>query len=117
MQLRQLLLTPDASTKRLVWVDNAKAALIVLVVIGHFGALTGPLKTIIYAFHLPAFLFLTGFMLSADLGKTSLVDFLQKYIFPYARLYLFMSAISIAFWWLAKIHSPERLDLIVTAIG
>lgn len=98
MLLKTLLLSPDGTTKRIVWVDNAKALLIVLVVLGHFAALWSKLKMVDYAFHLPAFLFLTGFMLSARLETTTLRDFLGKYVFPFARLYGVVSIFSIIVW-------------------
>ena len=57
------------STKRLVWVDSLKGWLIILVVLGHaiqntLGAACGSnhLWNIIYSFHMPAFMAMSGFV-------------------------------------------------------
>ena len=49
------------------WVDNAKAILIFLVIVGHLSVVPG--RAVIYAFHVPAFLFVTG-MRKALAGET-----------------------------------------------
>lgn len=116
MQLKTLLLSADSATKRIVWVDNAKALLIVLVVLGHFAALWYRVKTIDYAFHLPAFLFLTGFMLSSRLEATTFRDFLGKYVFPFARLYAVVSVFSIIIWIVLRRKFHVEIDSVLTAI-
>lgn len=57
------------STKRLVWVDSLKGWLITLVVLGHaiqntLGAAceSNHLWNIIYSFHMPAFMAISGFV-------------------------------------------------------
>ena len=44
---------------RLDYLDKAKGILIILVVIGHIWQ-SGPVFNIIYAFHMPAFFFISG---------------------------------------------------------
>lgn len=80
------------------WVDNAKAILIYLVVLGHFSALDRCTKDVIYAFHLPAFLVITGFLLGRKFGRSGFVALWTKQIAPYLRLYGFFSVLSIGLW-------------------
>ena len=89
---------------RITWVDNAKAIAIYLVVLGHFHYSYAPLpfKDVIYAFHIPAFLFITGFLLPADFPRMAPGRFLSRYIALYLRAYVFFSAIAIAIWWASK---------------
>lgn len=83
---------------RYLWVDNAKAIAIFLVVLGHFAALDSQVKTLIYTFHLPVFLFVTGFLVSKKLQSLSLAACFKLYIVPYVRLYLGLALISILIW-------------------
>jgi fucose 4-O-acetylase-like acetyltransferase len=100
--LSQRIVFPDPDTGRLDWVDTAKAMLITMVVIGHFDTLELGVKRFLYAFHVPAFLVVTGFLLPKSLPAMSTSAFLRKYIFPYARLTIFFIAASIALWWVVK---------------
>jgi hypothetical protein len=52
---------------RFDWVDNAKALLIFLVVLGHFNYAAVAGRSVIYAFHVPAFLIITGFLMPTPL--------------------------------------------------
>ena len=90
--LSQRIIWPDPDNGRLNWVDTAKAILITMVVIGHFGTLEPGIKRILYAFHVPAFLVLTGFILPKSLYSISTVTYLSKYIFKYVILTLFFIA-------------------------
>lgn len=113
----RVLADKDPVTRRIDWVDNAKAVLIVLVVFGHFEALGSTAKTILYAFHLPAFLFLTGFMMASSISSMSTGDFFRKYVFPFARLYLIFSLISLMVWWASKVGAPDRFTLLFDAVA
>lgn len=114
------LVEKDVRTGRIVWADNAKAILITLVVLGHFGRLSTDLKTLIYGFHLPAFLFITGFFLSSRLREMSLRVFAAKYILPFARLYIVASLVSVLLWWIAymalKHHMISPIGAIFNAL-
>lgn len=83
---------------RYLWVDNAKAIAIFLVVLGHFAALDSQVKTLIYTFHLPVFLFVTGFLVSKKLQSLSFNLCIKQYITPYVRLYLGLAVASILLW-------------------
>lgn len=76
------------------WLDNAKFFLIVLVVIGHFlGEISGDkitkeIFTFIYIFHMPLFIFITGFF-SKNIEKSS------NRIKNYLIIYLIMQCIEL----------------------
>lgn len=96
--------------QRFVWVDNAKAILIFLVVLGHFHYVYAPVagKNLIYAFHVPAFLVITGFLLPAGFGRLPALTVLRRWIFLYLRAYAFFSLIAIGIWWAAASAGAGR---------
>jgi acyltransferase len=96
---------------RITWVDNAKAIAIYLVVLGHFHYSYAPLpfKDVIYAFHIPAFLFITGFLLPESFREMAPRRFLTRYIALYLRAYVFFSAIAIGIWWAAEMAGARGL--------
>jgi fucose 4-O-acetylase-like acetyltransferase len=89
---------------RFDWIDSAKAALIFLVVAGHLHYTFAPVpgKDIIYAFHVPAFLVITGFLLPRDFGQTSPYELMRKWLGPYLRAYAFFSILALVIWWAAR---------------
>lgn len=97
--------------QRVIWVDNAKAILMFLVVLGHFHYFSGPLpgKDLIYAFHVPAFLFITGFLLSPDFIRVPPRQVLRQWVAVYLRAYVFFSLVAIAIWWAAEIAGARSL--------
>ncbi|MCF1711075.1 acyltransferase family protein [Tabrizicola sp. J26] len=97
--------------QRITWIDNAKAILIFLVVLGHFHYVYGPIygKSIIYAFHVPAFLFITGFLLPNDFRFIGIQGLLRRWIGPYLRAYVFFSLIAITIWWVGSIVAHRSL--------
>jgi acyltransferase len=92
---------PGSSKQHFDWVDNAKVLLIFLVVLGHFHYALAPVagRHIIYAFHVPAFLLLTGFLLPSGFGQLPPMAMLRRWVFLYARAYGFFSVMAIAIWW------------------
>ncbi|WP_306222289.1 acyltransferase family protein [Bosea beijingensis] len=96
---------------RIIWVDNAKAIAIYLVVLGHFhyDYARLPFKDLIYTFHMPAFLFVTGFLLPASFPEMSPKRFFSRYIGLYLRGYAFFSVIAIGIWWAAHAASIGSL--------
>lgn len=82
---------------RLVWVDWAKAILIILVVIGHCGGIFSPL---IYSFHIPAFFFISGYLANydkPDQGKIKSSIGMIKAIIIYNFLFIILNAVKIYF--------------------
>ncbi len=76
------------STKsRNYFLDNYKSFLILLVVIGHFiepcytnNLFLTILKWVIFSFHMPAFIFISGYFSKKDMGLEKLI---QKLVIPY----------------------------------
>lgn len=93
--------------QRIDWVDNAKAIAIFFVVLGHFSKLPYFPKYVIYSFHLPLFLMVTGFLLAPSF-KDDIAAFCRKYVLPYLRLYVFFSIISIVLWYILE-HRGENI--------
>lgn len=51
--------------------DTLKGILIVLVVLGHTGTALGEkILSVIYSFHMPLFLFISGYFSKRDMSKT-----------------------------------------------
>ena len=86
------------STKsRNYFLDNYKALLILLVVTGHFiepchtnNAFLEALKWIIFSFHMPAFIFISGFFSKKDMSFEKLIQKLVIPYFVYEFLYYFL---------------------------
>ena len=83
---------------RVSWVDNVKSIAVFLVILGHFSGLSPTVKSVIYSFHIPAFLFVTGFLLVSRVKTVSFFEFLKKNILPYSMVYLLFSLTSILFY-------------------
>ena len=64
------------SLKRLQYLDLAKAVGMLCVLIGH-SFISEKINTVIYAFHMPLFFFIAGFLFwnSIDLDRTKLLHF------------------------------------------
>lgn len=100
--------------QRFDWIDTGKSVLIFLIVLGHFHYMDDAVfgKDTIYAIHVPGFLIITGFLLSANFGTTGFVAMLRRWIGTYVRAYIFFSVFAIALWWAADliktrtIHDP-----------
>lgn len=83
-----------AGQERIAWVDVFKGYAIILVVIGHTGS---PLGLMIYAFHMPAFFFISGYV--TDLDRHSIPEFLYRrartLLVPFISLNLLLIG-----WWI-----------------
>lgn len=69
--------------QRLVSIDIAKAICIILVVIGHYHPGNAPewyifINRFIYSFHMPVFMFASGYIYIATLKKESYIHFITK---------------------------------------
>ena len=72
------------------WIDNIRAVLVFLVVVGHFLiTMTGHsaemlwLRKFIYLFHMPAFLMLSGMLLKRKINQRRYSDGIKRYLVPY----------------------------------
>lgn len=96
-------LAPPAS-KRNTRFDNLKALLIFLVVFGHMlepleGSVVNTLYLIIYSFHMPAFIFVSGWFSQNSTVKRTLIHILPPYLL-FQLLYILYRGDTIQF------HSP-----------
>lgn len=92
--------------------DNCKAWLILLVVIGHFiepsyqdNTLLYVLKWFIFSFHMPAFIFISGYFSKRELTVGALLRKLAVPYLVYEMLYYFL--------YTCIIHKPAKLDLLL----
>ena len=68
---------------RIIWIDMAKAICIILVVIGHYfpdihPEWYGTIRSVIYSFHMPLFMFASGFVYIATYQDSGYIAFLTK---------------------------------------
>ena len=91
----------EKNQQRIYSLDIAKALCIVLVVVGHFNPDNAPawwkcINQIIYSFHMPLFLFVSGYVYRHTLRKQSYSAFMEKKCRRLAVPYLITSAIIIS---------------------
>lgn len=79
---------------RLMWIDELKGIAIILVVIGHLFWLPSELHQIIYAFHIPIFFFISGFLFRQD-KYLNIAMLLQKNTHRLLKPYFIFSTISL----------------------
>ena len=99
--------------KRVSWIDNAKAIAIFLVVLGHYAGLNSHVKTVIYSFHLPLFMIISGLLLKDNFYQIRFSLFFNKQLRSFISLYVFFSIVSILFWFLINDLSTQH---VITAI-
>lgn len=103
--------TENGAPERVVWVDYAKAAAIVLIVASHVqhqllkmgigseGGIYHFLDSLLYSFHVPLFFFLSGLFLRASLEKRGLkrlaAEKARTILYPFAVWSLLQTAIEI----------------------
>ena len=105
------------SKTRLVSFDIAKIACIILVVIGHYDPADAPahynnMLKVIYTFHMPVFLFISGFLYVVTMRDVSFKAFIFKKIKRLVIPYLVTSAIIITIKLLTQ--GDARVDHPVT---
>lgn len=89
----------NISTGRKYWIDVLRALGIILVVLGHVSKEPNTV-IFIYAFHMPLFFLLSGFLFNRhryDL-RTFIIRRSQKLLLPYAFFYL----LTLLWWWLVE---------------
>lgn len=94
--------------KREAWIDFVKAAAIFLIVLGHASGLPDALRGVIYSFHVPAFLLVTGYLLPPQFAAWH-GGFPKRQIGAFLRLYLFFSFLSMLLLALKLLLSGEAL--------
>lgn len=96
--------------QRLISIDIAKAICIILVVIGHYHPENAPewytyIKLFIYSFHMPVFMFASGYIYIATLKKESYTHFITKKIKRLMIPYIATSFIVISLKLLSQGHA------------
>ena len=105
---------------RLATLDIARIACIILVVIGHYDPADAPahynnMLRVIYTFHMPVFLFISGYLYLINRKEESFKTFITKKIKRLAIPYLVTSAIIITIKLLTQ--GAARVDHPVTAMS
>ncbi len=97
---------------RVDFIDNMKALGILLVIIGHLPfLLSDNLIVLIYAFHMPLFFFVSGFLFSGRLSNFETKSFISYCQKSYLKPYLFFFIISLFFYLLAVYMKGELASL------
>lgn len=73
--------------KRLEWIDIMKGIGILLVIVGHYLSFSY-LPFIIYSFHMPLFVWVSGYLFKEDLIKKKTIHTLKKIGIPYLYTYI-----------------------------
>jgi acyltransferase len=89
-------------SERHVFIDNAKAIGIFLIVIGHSRGLPDYLTHLIFSFHVPLFFFISGFLLKPDKLAQTVGDNAKKTLRTLAVPYLFFFCFAFAYWLLTR---------------
>lgn len=106
------------SRSRIIWIDIAKAICIILVVIGHYIPETHPvwygaMRSVIYSFHMPLFMFASGFVYVATYRETGYIDFLtrkaRRLMIPYFVVSLLVISIKLCTQGNAYVDHPVTL--------
>lgn len=109
-------------TKRINWIDWSKAIAIYLVVLGHLVSdrgSEGMLHNFIYAFHMPFFFFISGYLfrVKEDNLKDLLKRIWKSLILPYICLNLISDIFLAPTWYLSRTWPVKELFLFLTADG
>ena len=101
--------------RRIVWVDIAKAISIILVVIGHYipdmhPCWYGEMRRIIYSFHMPLFMFASGFVYIATKKEIAYSDFIwgkvKRLMVPYLTVSILVVTIKLCTQGQAYVENP-----------
>ena len=95
---------------RILWIDIAKVICIILVVIGHYMPHVSPdwyrfLNRVIYTFHMPLFMFASGFVYIATKRETAYGNFLWKKVKRLMIPYLTVSIIVVSLKLITQGHA------------
>ncbi|HSD39953.1 MAG TPA: acyltransferase family protein [Rhodocyclaceae bacterium] len=91
-----------AHGERIATVDNAKAIGIVLVVLGHASGVPPLMAVLVYAFHMPLFFFISGYLLSEARVQEPLSQQLRRLARDLLLPYLLFFALSWAYWLITR---------------
>lgn len=76
--------------KRIEYIDVARGIAIVLMIIGHCLELNNPIRKIIFSFHMPLFIIISGYFYRDDKIIKCVKNILKKLVIPYASAVLIL---------------------------
>ena len=106
-----------ANKQRELWIDNAKAIAIFLVVLGHMNSLNDTAKIFIYSFHLPLFMMITGYLTGGRKKKINVPEFSGQTLFPLIKLYFFFSILAIPAWYILEQMGADFIVMLAPLKG
>lgn len=108
--------------ERLETFDIARALCIVLVVVGHYNPDNAPMwwksvNQFIYSFHMPVFLFISGFIYAFSIKKGNYLTFIWKKVkrllLPYLTASIIVVAIKLLTQGFAYVENPVGIDTFI----
>ena len=102
-------------TYRIVWIDIAKAICIILVAIGHYIPDTHPIwygemRSIIYSFHMPLFMFASGYVYIATKKEIAYSNFIwrkvKRLMVPYLTVSILVVTVKLCSQGHAYVENP-----------
>ncbi len=102
---------------RVKFIDNAKAIAILLVVIGHTDGISKNLENFIFSFHMPAFFFISGFLLKDKKLNLSSINYLWIQIKSLVVPYCFFGIISILYLFVNSFVKGLDIDIYKIVVG
>lgn len=100
---------------RIDYIDNAKAIAIVLVVVGHAPAFATAVIDFIFIFHMPLFLFLSGFLLRAERLEAGFARYVGGVLSRLLPPYILFFLISWLLWLPSHSYGPRAAQFTHTA--
>lgn len=99
------------------WIDNTKCIAIFLVVFGHFSGVPDSIINLVYSFHLPVFIIITGFLLEVKFNsqpnsKVSILYIQISNLIVYFLIFSFFSILIFSFLLLLKGQEIDLVDLL-----
>ena len=82
---------------RINFIDNSKAIAILLVIVGHTDGIPQILKCFIFSFHMPAFFFISGYLLKINKFEMKFLSFTKEQFRKLIVPYFFFGMISILY--------------------
>lgn len=86
----------DGGKGRVQWVDAAKGVGIILVIAGHVWWRPGPVRDIVYAFHMPLFFILSGYMVKPQPTLSLILRQARSLLLPFVAFSLILIATDLA---------------------
>lgn len=97
-------------SKRIEWADIAKGIAIILVVVGHSVSPTGLANKAIYAFHMPFFFFIFGYLFDSSRHINSFKWFIWNRFKRLMIPYFATGLIVFAYWYFIQRHATGDLN-------